>query len=141
LRSGGLAAILAAAFAAEALAAKHDFPPGCREPGGANPRASLRIVNKTSHTVYYRLSLVQTGSVEANSARSLTWVLQIGRNYITYGAQRATNRSITLVVVNRGAQTCREVRTLNYADETAGGKGERINRPTLKGAAVDWCAT
>jgi hypothetical protein len=136
-----VAAVLATVAAGNADAAKHDYPPGCREGGGERPRASLRIVNKTSHTVYIKINGTERGSVDAKSARSLTWVLSVGRNSIEYGAQRATNRSTTLVVINHGPRTCREVRTLNYADETAGGKSERINHPTLQGAAVDWCAS
>lgn len=140
VRMCGVAAVLATAAAGNAFAAKHDYPPGCRDRND-QPRASLRIVNKTSHAVYVRVGSVDRGTVEANSARSFTWALSLGSNLVDYGRQRATNRSVTLTVINRGARTCREVRTLNYADETAGGKGERINSPTLQGAAVDWCAS
>jgi|CXWL01.1.fsa_nt_gi hypothetical protein len=136
----GLAAILCAGFAGDAFAAKHELPPGCADARG-EPRASLRIVNKTSHPVYVRINYDDQGAVAANSSRSFQWILDIGPNTIYYGKHRGTNRSIRLRVNNRGPRTCRDVRILTYADETAGGKSERINRPTLQGAAVDWCVS
>lgn len=129
------------AFAEDPARNLRNYPAGCAiESGGRiEPRASLRVVNRTSHPVYVRLNFNELGSVAANSTRAFTWALKIGRNQIDYGAQRGTNRSTSLVVTNHGPRTCREVRTLNYAEEAAG-HGNRINQPRMHGAIVDWCS-
>lgn len=134
----GTAAVLVAALATDAFANEHNFPPGCVQHGV--PRANLMVVNKTSHLVYLNINGADVGSVPANSTRSWTYSLPAGPNDIRYGANRGTNRYFKVLVANRGAQTCRTTRTLTYNEEDQD-RRERINHPTVQGAAVDWCAT
>lgn len=138
LRWCALASVLGASLAGNAFAAKHNYPPGCIK--NNVPRANLLVANKTSHLVYINVENVDIGSVPPNSTRSWSYMLPAGPVIIRYGASRGTNRSMKMLVANRGAETCRTTRTINYTDEDQD-RRERINLPHLRGAAVDWCAT
>jgi hypothetical protein len=97
-----------------------NYPEGCavtNNSGQVEPRASLTVVNRSSHPVYVKggQGLEELGSVAPNSSRTWRYFLRVGSNVIGYGAQRGTNRTITLRVTNQGPRTCSAVRTLTYA--------------------------